>query len=212
MILDMAGDRNRIHAYQANAQRNARTGPFGADLFNDAHSDYNPFENHQLEYENCAENRSATCGNEEDDNVSASTQLTFSVTGGEFVRGRTNSNVLTPQKQDRAGNVSPAKGRTTKSQIYSKEEQEEDFKEFEMLDFDKQLETLTMQRHGSHVQTIPHTFEFGKGRAMDPAVKILKDDANRSFLPQFDLRDKECPVPKDFCKQSPEAAIAYQFA
>ena len=61
------------------------------------------------------------------------------------------SNIRTPQKQDKPDNVSPAKGRTTQSQIYTKEEQEEDFKEFEMLDFDKQIETLTMQKHASHV-------------------------------------------------------------
>lgn len=90
--------------------------------------------------------------------------------GSDFVRGRQLSNALTPQKHDKPDDVSPAKGRTTQSQIYSKEEQEEDFKEFEMLDFDKQFETLTMQKHGSHVQTVPHAFEFGQGRTMNPAL------------------------------------------
>ena len=107
--------------------------------------------------------------------------------------------------------MSPTKGRTTQSQIYSKEfcEQEEDFKEFEMSDFDRQIESLTMQKHASHVQTISHAFEFGQGHAMNPALQIHKDDANRSFLPHFDLGDKDCQVPIYASKQSPEAAMAY---
>jgi hypothetical protein len=50
----------------------------------DGHSDYNPFEQNALEYENCAENRSC-CGNEEFDDVSAST-LAFSFRGSERMR------------------------------------------------------------------------------------------------------------------------------
>ena len=45
MILDMIDGRDR-QTYIRNAQRMNRGRPNGANLFNDAHSDYNPFEYH----------------------------------------------------------------------------------------------------------------------------------------------------------------------
>lgn len=87
--------------------------------------------------------------------------------------------------------MSPAKARTTQSQIYGVEEQDDDLKEFESLEFDKKFESLRMQKTASVVQTTSQPFDIVPGLSKNNAMQIRKDSADTSIL----LRDTDDQVP-----------------